>query len=1282
MGVKFKSLLILPFLVASLQAATVEDLTFTLNGDGTEYSVSDCLTSASGSLDIPSNYNGLPVTSIGYRVFYGCTSLASITIPDSVTSIGSSAFLDCSSMTDIDIPDGVTSIGESVFFNCSSLTSINIPDGVTSIGDYAFSSCSSLTSINIPDGVTSIGEGAFQNCSSMTDIDIPDGITSINRRTFRYCRSLTSIKIPNAVTTIGDEAFEYCGSIYSITIPDGVTTIGEKAFQHCGSLYSISIPDSVTTIGRFAFQYCGSLYRITIPDSVSSVGDNAFPISPNLDKIIFKGEVPDGLTPFRFPLQDNTTVYCYESYADDYAAATNWYTNLQFIDVDYDGDGLGDIWENNYFGNLEQDGTDDYDADGYTNAEEFETESDPSSLYSNQFYDLFTFTLSEDGTAYRITVFNNLANLAFNIATVIDIPSIINGLPVTSIGSSAFQGCSSLISISIPDSVTSIGYNAFRDCPGLTSISIPDSVITIGNGAFSSCPGLTSIGIPDSVTTIEHDVFQGCTGLTSIAIPNGVTSIGYNAFKDCHSLTSIMIPDGVTEIDHSVFRSCHSLTSITIPNSVTLIDYYAFYQCSSLTNITFDGNAPTVNINIHSNDTPFSGISPDATVYFWEDAGFSLPTWLGINSQTRENDSDNDELYDRWEYTNFGNLEQQADSDFDADGFTDKQEFVSETDPKDEYSNEFFNFFSFSLDGDAQSYTITAVDPLISGELILPSQYRGLPLTSIGTSAFSGCSSLTSVSIPDGVTSIGNSAFSYCSSLVSIHFPDSVTSIGSEAFEHCYNLSNFTIPDSVISIGNAAFKYCYNMSELRIGSGLESDIGDVINYIGSSTKIIFYGKLNKLVSVKNRNDLYLSHSSSNLYTNQSLKTLFGEIHITDDDITSIPDYEFQGFSNITKVPIPVGVTTINSYAFQDCSSLISISIPDTVTTIGNNAFQGCTNLTSVTIPFGVTAINSYAFQGCTSLSSVTIPFGVTAINSYAFQGCTSLSSITTPESVTFIGSGAFRDCSSLENVVLNENLVSIKYDAFRSCVILETITIPSTVRDVGHDAFNNCTELREIIFEGPPPAISIYDLNQYVVSPTMYYKVSPLSWMAFGRPYSLPLVYLGPPNIQVQPQDAIASVRDSIILSVEATDVRETSLSYQWMRNGIELSGETAATLSIDSVTESDVGNYQVKVTNEAGTTVTEGASITIADGGISNGLYTQEQYDAALISGFNLGVQSVSGSSDSGGSSGTPAATSAILDVYYSTDLTTWDLMESIEVVNPPAGQMFMKTELTPPSE
>ena len=164
----------------------------------------------------------------------------------------------------------------------------------------------------------------------------------------------------------------------------------------------------------------------------------------------------------------------------------------------------------------------------------------------------------------------------------------------------------------------------------------------------------------------------------------------------------------------------------------------------------------------------------------------------------------------------------------------------------------------------------------------------------------------------------------------------------------------------------------------------------------------------------------------------------------------------------------------------------------------------------------------------------------------------------------------------------------------------------------------------------------------------------------------------------MQPQEAIASIGEAINLSVLASDTHASQLSYQWMRNGVDLSGEEASTFSIDSVTSTDSGNYQVKVSNNEGTTISNAASITIS----SAQLYTQEQYDAALISGFNLGIQSVGNTSEPDGSPGTPAATSAILDVYYSTDLTTWDLMESIEVENPPAEQMFMKAELTPPSE
>ena len=236
-------------------------------------------------------FDGSKVTSIGVYAFMFCTSLTSVTIPDSVTSIGGGAFYNCTSLTSVTIPDSVTSIGHSTFARCTSLTSVTIGNGVTSIGDYAFDGCSSLTSITIPDSVTSIGGGAFYGCTSLTSVTIGNGVTSIRDGAFSDCDSLTSVTIPDSVTSIGNRAFEYCTSLTSITIPDSVTSIGEYAFFGCTSLTSITIPDSVTTIGDCAFYYCTLLTSVTIPVSVTSIGDNAFGFCTSLTSIT----IPDSV---------------------------------------------------------------------------------------------------------------------------------------------------------------------------------------------------------------------------------------------------------------------------------------------------------------------------------------------------------------------------------------------------------------------------------------------------------------------------------------------------------------------------------------------------------------------------------------------------------------------------------------------------------------------------------------------------------------------------------------------------------------------------------------------------------------------------------------------------------------------------------------------------------------------------------------------------------------------------------------------------------------------------
>ena len=158
-------------------------------------------------------------------------------------------------------------------------------------------------------------------------------------------------------------------------------------------------------------------------------------------------------------------------------------------------------------------------------------------------------------------------------------------LKVAWIGDYAFAGCSSLQSVTIPNSVTRICDGAFSSCENLESVTIPNSVTYIADAAFSGCSSLQSLTIPNSVTTIGNRAFSGC-GLTSVTIPNSVTSINNYAFWDCSSLQSVTIPNSVTSIGSSAFKGCSSLQSVTIPNSVTSIGKGAFVECYNLKKVT------------------------------------------------------------------------------------------------------------------------------------------------------------------------------------------------------------------------------------------------------------------------------------------------------------------------------------------------------------------------------------------------------------------------------------------------------------------------------------------------------------------------------------------------------------------------------------------------------------------------------------------------------------------------------------------------------------------------
>ena len=419
-------------------AETYGDLKYSVLDDGT-VEITDYNGSAK-TVDVPEKINGKSVTSIGNCAFRYCTSLKSITIPNSVMEIGSSAFSGCSSLKSITIPNSVTEIGVYAFKGCTSLTSITIPNSVTNIGDSTFWGCSSLTAIYVAvdnKNYTSVNGVLFSKdktaliCypAGKTDksYNITNSVTSIGDYAFNGCSSLTSVTIPNSVTEIGGSAFVGCASLKSITMPKSVTSIGDMAFYKCSSLTSITIPDSVTSIGSSAFSNCSKLRSITIPNSVTSIGAWAFNGCTGLTAInvAMKNQnyvSPDGV----LYNKDKTTIMCYPAGKKG----------------------------NNY-----------KIPDGVTEI---------GSIAFSGCSSLTSVTIPNSVTSIGSGAFNGCTSL-----TRVTIPN-----SVTKIGWNAFSGCTSLTSITIPNSVISIDWYAFRGCTSLKSITIPNSVTSIGKYAF------------------------------------------------------------------------------------------------------------------------------------------------------------------------------------------------------------------------------------------------------------------------------------------------------------------------------------------------------------------------------------------------------------------------------------------------------------------------------------------------------------------------------------------------------------------------------------------------------------------------------------------------------------------------------------------------------------------------------------------------------------------------------------------------------------------------------
>ncbi|MGN0517245.1 MAG: leucine-rich repeat protein [Acutalibacteraceae bacterium] len=576
---------------------------------------------------IPPIIDGYTVTGIDDMAFYGCSSVTSIIIPDSISWIGWSAFGDCTNLTSVIIGSGVISIDDYAFRDCTSLKNINVDSNnkcYTSVQGVLFTKdmktlvrypCAKIgQNYVIPSSVTSVENGAFEDCINLTSISLSDNLKRIGDCAFAYCKSLKNISIAEGTTRIGNCAFSGCTDLVSVSVPNSVTSIGVNAFDTKKTLTVYCYKNSCTE--RYA-QSNNINYKCFTPAS-----DFKYTVDEATKTAIITGYpgtgaeviIPPSIDGYSVTGIDNSAFNCCEiitsvilpsSITKIGSWAFNYCKSLKRIDV------FGD---SNYYTSI----------DGV--------------LFTKDKKTIVRYPCAKEGKEYIIpSGVKKIYDSCFNDTSLV---SITIPYGVTNIGSGAFLYSDSLTSINLPTSLKNIGDSAFLYCKSLTSIDIPKSVTSIGHSAFAST-GLTSITIPDSVTSIETSVFAFCKDLESVTIPDSVTSISEWAFYESYYVTiycnsgsyaesyaksnsinykcftpasdfkytkdkstktatitgypgtgaEVIIPpsiDGysVTGIGDSAFRDCTSLENIFIPESVKSMGMYALYGCTNLKNIT------------------------------------------------------------------------------------------------------------------------------------------------------------------------------------------------------------------------------------------------------------------------------------------------------------------------------------------------------------------------------------------------------------------------------------------------------------------------------------------------------------------------------------------------------------------------------------------------------------------------------------------------------------------------------------------------------------------------
>lgn len=987
--------------------------------------------------------NMTKLAEIGKQAFAGCSSIVSLRLSGTITKINDSAFSKLTTLANVKFNDngeaGTTELGSSVFSGCTNLVEVSTAKNVGIIGSSAFSGCIKLMRLNLAEGLQIIKSGAFSGCARLEGA-LPEGVSE------KYSSaSGAKVMLPNEKAVL--------------EIPGTVTAIEDSAFASCYSAdetlqadgekepsdYKIGIKavhiagnPAGTTIGASAFAGCQNLTKLTLGEGVTGLGDSALK-DTRLEEITIPSTFETGTAKNSpFTSGENSTLKKV-TFADGIKVIPQYFLNT------------------------------------ITTLTEIEIPASVQKIGDHAFADC-----------------SNLKTVTFKEQ---------DASKLTTIDTSAFEGCSLMKLSKLPEGVTTINASAFKDCKKISLTDLPTGLITIGNAAFENCTMLR-IGKLPAITALGMAAFKNCVNLPRLSVDtSNLAEINATAFEGCTGLSSVQINGGEkkqTTIADGAFATCNSLKWLDIEN-VKSIGKNAFAKL------------PFSALEINQVDTigesAFAGCDKLENPVIQNVKTIGASAFAGSGAQT----DDNKVLLDSIQ--NVGSRAFEG-CQFTSADIRDLEKVTTYTDP--ETKIEYSPFAKSSIKkvefSDETKNTVCTkafknVTSLQSVKLAYCFTYGNI--STIDASAFEGCVNLTDINLSDKLTTINGLAF-YNTGLTEITVPASLTKITTASaagknvgpfaggvlrkvtfadgvtkslqgmFMGTTSLEEVVLPKSLKTIDQNAFKDCSSLKKLSVGKSGGENVLDTVETINAGA----FNGCSSLETLTLKNVAKIDSSDTN-------RTFGGCMSLKKVSVTGVTTTDNTGKTTLS--------TTIGTSAFKDNKALKEINL-DTIKTVSQEAFRGCGVADDGTDPATLTlnnvnAIGALAFYGCgfkavqipRQLTSVatgkingveygpfaggkleTVSFG-TLINTIPDNLCMNTTSLQKIElqsvkaSLRTIGKNAFKGCTSVEEVTIPKGILTVSNSAFEGCSGLTDVTIAA--KTINAKAFAECTNLKAVKME-------------------------------------------------------------------------------------------------------------------------------------------------------------------------------------------------------------------------